>query len=193
MAAGTVREPEASSPAEGRESARDRILAAAMAVARESGASRLSLDAIARRAGVSKGGLLYHFPKKDALMRALVERHLAEIEAATIAATNLPCQPNAVATAFIHAYRAKLACEPAPPSGVLAALAENPHLLEPVRDHQVRIVERIRSSASDLDMSLIAFLAVEGMKALELFETDPLTSEERERVFEALVQRLQAG
>jgi AcrR family transcriptional regulator len=178
---------------EGRESARDRILSAAMAVARECGASRLSLDAIARRAGVSKGGLLYHFPKKDALMRALVERHLAEIEAATIAATNVPGRPNAVADAFIRAYRAKLACEPAPPSGVLAALAENPHLLEPIRDHQVRIVERMRSSALDLDMSLVAFLAVEGMKALELFETDPLTSEERERVFEALVRHLEDG
>src|SRR6516165_9995821 len=113
MAAGTVREPEASGPAEGRESARDRILAAAMAVARESGASRLSLEAIARRAGVSKGGLLYHFHKKDALMSALLKRQLAEIEAATSAATKAPGRPNAVANAFIQAYRAKLACEPA--------------------------------------------------------------------------------
>jgi AcrR family transcriptional regulator len=191
MVDGNESEPEARRPAEGRESVRDRILAAAMAVARESGAGRLSLDAIARRAGVSKGGLLYHFPKKDALMRALVERHLAEIEAATFEGTNAPGRPNAVAQAFIGAYRAKLACEPAPPSGVLAALAENPHLLEPVRAHQVRIVDRLRSSASDIDLSLIAFLAVEGMKALELFETDPLTGEERERVFDALLQRLE--
>jgi AcrR family transcriptional regulator len=176
-----------------KESVRDRILAAAMAVAKESGAGRLSLDAIARRAGVSKGGLLYHFPKKDALMRALVEHHLAGIDEATREAENHPRQPNAVARAFIVAYRDMAGCQPTRPSGVLAALAENPHLLEPVRAHQVRVVDRIRASAIDLDMSLIAFLAVEGLKALDLFEADPLTTEERNRVLDGLVDRLDGG
>jgi len=173
-----------------KESVRDRILAAAMAVAKESGAGRLSLDAIARRAGVSKGGLLYHFPKKDALMRALVEHHLSGIEAATREAEGDFARPNAVARAFIQAYRDGADCQPARPSGVLAALAENPHLLEPVRADQVRVVDRIRSSAIDLDMSLIAFLAVEGLKALDLFEADPLTAEERDRVLDSLVHCL---
>jgi len=172
---------------------RDRILSAAMAVAKESGAGRLSLDAIARRAGVSKGGLLYHFPKKDALMRALVEHHLAGIDEATREAEGDLGRPNAVARAFIQAYREGAECQPTRPNGVLAALAENPHLLEPVRAHQVRVAERIRSSAIDLDMSLIAFLAVEGLKALDLFETDPLTPEERDRVLDGLVDRLGGG
>jgi AcrR family transcriptional regulator len=176
-----------------KESVRDRILTAAMAVAKESGAGRLSLEAIARRAGVSKGGLLYHFPKKDALMRALVEHHLAGIDTATRAAASDLGRPNAVAHAFIQAYRDGADCQPTRPSGVLAALAENPHLLEPVRAHQVRVADRIRTSAIDLDMSLIAFLAVEGLKALDLFETDPLTAEERERVLDSLVHRLDGG
>jgi AcrR family transcriptional regulator len=156
-------------PSAVKESVRDRILAAAMAVAKESGAGRLSLDAIARRAGVSKGGLLYHFPKKDALMRALVEHHLAGIDEATREAENHPRQPNAVARAFIVAYRDMAGCQPTRPSGVLAALA------------------------IDLDMSLIAFLAVEGLKALDLFEADPLTTEERNRVLDGLVDRLDGG
>ena len=176
-----------------KESVRDRILAAAIAIAKKSGAGRLSLDAIARRAGVSKGGLLYHFPKKDALMRALVEHHLSGIDTATREAESQPDRPNAVAQAFIRAYRDMADCQPTRPSGVLAALAENPHLLEPVRAHQVRVADRIRSSAVDLDMSLIAFLAVEGLKALDLFEADPLTAEERDRVLDSLVRRLVAG
>src|SRR5258707_15451702 len=117
-------------PPAAKESVRERILAAAMAVAKESGAGRLSLDAIARRAGVSKGGLLYHCPKKDALMRALVERDFAGIDAATQEAKSAHGRPNAVACGFIQAYRDKVGCQPARPSGVLAALAENPHLLD---------------------------------------------------------------
>ena len=73
---------------------------------------------------------------------------------------------------------------------MLAALAENPHLLDPVREHHDRVVERMRASAVDLDISLITFLAVEGLKALGLFEADPLTMAEREQVLESLLRRL---
>ena len=150
MVAGTARKPEARRAQEPRESVRDRILVAAMAVARESGASRLSLHAIARRAGVSKGGLLYHFPKKDALMRALVERHLAEIEAATIAATNAPGRPNAVADAFIRAYRAKLACEPA------AATALAPLLTGQIEPGNVAVVVSGGNVSPATDAAILA-------------------------------------
>jgi AcrR family transcriptional regulator len=178
----------------GKANARERILAAAMEVAAENGAGHLSLDAIARKAGISKGGLLYHFPKKQDLMRALVEHHLAGIEEATRKAATSP-QPNAVAAALVGTYFGKLgaACEGPRPSGVFAALAENPRLLEPVRDCQNRIVERIRSTADDPALSLIAFLAVEGMKTLDLFETDPLTLAEREMVLATLLGRLSAA
>ena len=180
--------PEKSELPVAKENARERIIAAAIAVAEELGAGRLSLEAIARRAGVSKGGLLYHFPKKDALMRALVEHHLAGVEAATRAAEGDCRRPNAVARAFLETYREKCQGQPTRPSGVLAALAENPHLLDPVREHHDRVVERMRASAVDLDISLIAFLAVEGLKALDLFEADPLTIEEREQVLDVAAQ-----
>ncbi len=38
------------------------------------GTDKATLDAVAARAGVSKGGLLYHFPSKDAMMAAMVRR-----------------------------------------------------------------------------------------------------------------------
>ena len=63
-----------------RTNAREKILAAAAAVARETGPGSVSLEAVAGRAGVSKGGLLYHFPSKARLMQALVEHYLAEFQ-----------------------------------------------------------------------------------------------------------------
>jgi AcrR family transcriptional regulator len=54
-------------------SARERILEAAYAVAEQSGIAAVTLDAVAAEAGVSKGGLLYHFPSKDALVSAMVD------------------------------------------------------------------------------------------------------------------------
>ena len=53
---------------------RDRILAALRALLAEGGTDAVTLEAVAARAGVSKGGLLYHFPSKAALYTGLLER-----------------------------------------------------------------------------------------------------------------------
>ena len=57
-----------------RENTKDAILDAAEAIVREQGAAHLTLDAAAERAGMSKGGVLYHFQTKDSLLVALVQR-----------------------------------------------------------------------------------------------------------------------
>ncbi|WP_431280307.1 TetR/AcrR family transcriptional regulator [Leifsonia poae] len=55
-------------------SARDRILDAFEDLLAEQSERAATLDAVAARAGVSKGGLLYHFASKDALVEGIVER-----------------------------------------------------------------------------------------------------------------------
>lgn len=54
--------------------ARDAILDAFEELLIQAGERSATLDAVATRAGVSKGGLLYHFPKKHVLITALFER-----------------------------------------------------------------------------------------------------------------------
>ncbi|GGM05730.1 TetR/AcrR family transcriptional regulator [Nakamurella endophytica] len=65
---------------------RDRILRALRDLLAEGGTDAVTLDAVAARAGVSKGGLLYHFPSKSALylgllaaVRDTVVREMAEV------------------------------------------------------------------------------------------------------------------
>ncbi|WP_285760529.1 TetR/AcrR family transcriptional regulator [Nocardiopsis ansamitocini] len=53
---------------------RDRILDALQDVLIEGGTSAATLESVAAAAGVSKGGLLYHFPSKAAMMIGLVRR-----------------------------------------------------------------------------------------------------------------------
>ena len=62
--------------------ARDRVLDAFEAILIEEGERPATMDATARAAGVSKGGLLYHFGSKEALEAGLIERMttLAEID-----------------------------------------------------------------------------------------------------------------
>ena len=177
-----------------RPNARDRILNAVLAVTEKSGAGHLSLEAIARQAGVSKGGLLYHFPTKKSLMRALVEHHISLTEQAIVEAELTARSPNAVATALVHVSRK--VCDvkrPRAQEGALAAFVEDPSLFDPVRTHHRRVADRLRASAADPDLSLIALLTLEGIKAHDVMALDFLKEAERKRVLERLAALLQKG
>lgn len=64
-----------------RPSNRDRILDAFETHVINEGVGSLTLEGVAERAGVSKGGLLYHFPTKVALFEAFGERMLQGVDA----------------------------------------------------------------------------------------------------------------
>ena len=59
---------------------RERLLTAAVSALQRQGVGALTLDAVAREAGVSKGGLLHHFPSKDALSEALASKQVQNVE-----------------------------------------------------------------------------------------------------------------
>ncbi|WP_258934382.1 TetR/AcrR family transcriptional regulator [Nesterenkonia pannonica] len=56
-----------------RQSKREQALEAATRVVQRDGVTALSYEAVAAEAGLTKGGLVYHFPSREALLRALHE------------------------------------------------------------------------------------------------------------------------
>ena len=60
--------------------ARTRVLDAAERLTIARGVAGLTLEACAREAGVSKGGLLYHFASKEALVSGMLNRLAERIE-----------------------------------------------------------------------------------------------------------------
>ena len=67
-------------PLSPRPSRKEELLDAAIRVIRRDGAQKLTLDAVAAEAGVSKGGILYHFGTKRALVDGLIERWLDDFD-----------------------------------------------------------------------------------------------------------------
>jgi AcrR family transcriptional regulator len=57
---------------------RERLVLTAARLIIEHGAGALTLDAVAAAAGVSKGGLLHHFPNKEALINGMLT-HLIDV------------------------------------------------------------------------------------------------------------------
>ncbi len=171
----------------GRPSSRDKIVAAAVELAKEVGPGHVSLDAVAHRAGVSKGGLLYNFPSKKKLLEAIVSFHLDKFEGALAERTEKTGgKEDSVIAACIDLYEMDCKEKLPPASGFLAALVENPDLLLPVRELSRRLVDRIRSNASDESSALVVFMALEGLRCLPMLDIDVLTEDERKLVVEKL-------
>jgi len=59
---------------------RDRILDTAMAMVVQEGVGGVTIDRVAAEAGMSKGGVFYHFKNKEALLTAMAEKIIAEFE-----------------------------------------------------------------------------------------------------------------
>ncbi len=169
---------------------RERILRAADQLAAETGLMAVSLDAIAARAGVSKGGLLYHFPSKARLMQALVADYMAQLDANLRAAAETAGR-NAVIHCFLDHFLQERRERGCPPAGLLAAFAEDPQILAPVSDYQARFLDMIRGNATDPDLAVTAYLAVEALRAGALLNIAPLDEDGIFALVESLKARLQ--
>lgn len=178
----------------GRPSSRHKIVAAAMELAKEDGPGHVSLDAVARRAGVSKGGLLYHFPSKNLLLQAIVAQHLdAFDDALCVKTAEKQEKADSVIAACVDLY--EIDCKEGMPkaSGFLAALVENPDLMLPARKFSRRLLDKIRANASDEAAALVVFLALEGLRCLPLLDIDVLSEDERNLVVARLHDMVSDG
>jgi AcrR family transcriptional regulator len=166
---------------------RNKILAAAADVAREAGPGSLSLDAVANRAGVSKGGLLYNFPTKAKLMQGLVENYLKEFEQALEART-AEAEGESALAAYIQLSADD--CEKPKPSAswMFSAIAEDPDFLTPIKAFKRQLLERLKGETDDLGSLLICFLAIEGLRSMNLFDSDVLSAAEHKLLVSSLLK-----
>lgn len=73
-----------------RTSKRESILQRAIELIEADGLEAISYESLAEASGMSKSGIIYHFPSRDAIMRALHEYMAANWEAELIAAAGGP-------------------------------------------------------------------------------------------------------
>lgn len=115
---------------------RDQLLQAAQQIVAGKGVIHLTLDAVAQQAGVSKGGLLYHFPNKEALIAAMMETYITHFNARiqTLLDEQLPPDmPGRWLQAFVIATFEDFQGDLSGVLAGLAAVANQPDLLQPLK------------------------------------------------------------
>ncbi|MER5335842.1 TetR/AcrR family transcriptional regulator [Micromonospora sp. NPDC002717] len=140
--------------------------------------SGASVDAIARQAGVSKGGLLHHFRSRDQLLLALAE-DLAEQFAAAVHAAVDPRDhaPGRLVRGYVNATFDDLIDGTSVPEQVVlaAALSTVPGVAEVLQRDKQRWNEAFDADGLHPQRALLIVRAADGVATAGLYEggTDP--------------------
>lgn len=179
-----------------RPSKRGDILDGAVRVAEEHGIGGVSIDSVAAEAGVTKQGLLYHFPSRQELLLGLYDRIAQEWEAELVDALEVPLE-QATAADRLRAYvavsippmrRAELA--------YLADAGAHPELFSPWAQVVARWAPATPVPGADGELDdaevrlLLARVAADGLWSQEALTGISLPAELRERLAAEIVALL---
>lgn len=164
----------------------DILDAAAKLVARK-GSSHLTIDAVAAEAGLSKGGVLYHFPSKEALLVGMLEQMVDTISPIVDDyRTKHADKPNPTLRAVIEGSRFPDGINSDVATAILAAAAQNPALLDPVRNLFKKRWEQIAAECTDKDEATLLWCAAEGMMFCSLLNLMPFPLDKRDHLIARL-------
>ncbi|GAA3678743.1 TetR/AcrR family transcriptional regulator [Nonomuraea antimicrobica] len=149
----------------------------------DQGSAALTLAAVADRAGVSKGGLLYHYGSKEALIKGMVERLIEDFDELMAA------QPGETYTErYLGATLASVRSGRLRRWAVVTGASGNLFLLAPLREAMTRWHREGLSDEPDPLAAQIVRLACEGL--WDVASHDPGLNTEGD--LQALEHRLRA-
>ncbi len=169
-------------------SKRSLILAAAATVVEKSGAANLTIDSVAVQAGVSKGGVLYHFPTKQALLEGMLEHLMQQMEQRTQEnARKYADYANASLMARIAEQFDQTQTQRSMSRAILAAAAQDPELIAPARAVVRAAFSEAAGHSTPSEMGWVLQAAAEGLRFLGMLNLSPLTAAQRRRLHDYLL------
>jgi AcrR family transcriptional regulator len=148
----------------------------------------MTLDAVAAKAGVSKGGLLHHFPNKVALLVAMVKRQInMHQESLKKILDEIPEGPSRELKGFILSILYRERDRDNLGASLSAAVAHDPRLNEPVRKVVAETYARFASSDMSFEKAAVIALAADGLWLQEMLSISPFTEKQRVRIINELL------
>ena len=175
---------------------RRNVLEAAAELVEREGVSKLTLDAVAERAGLSKGGILHHFATKDSLVAAMIEDLVSQFEADLSRHMAGEQGPGSFARAFLRACldpEGALTRTVHVSAGIIAAVATNSQLLAPLRHRYDEWRQRLEDDGIDPAIAELVRSAADGLWLGNVLELGVASMALRKRVFAKLIELTHLG
>ena len=161
------------------------ILAAALEVVENEGANHLTLDAVAKKAGFSKGGVLYHFSTKTDLLKGMVN-YLIETNDTKLLKRK---SGEKLIAAIVQQENQMTTQERRASFALVAAASEDEELLEPARRYYSQLFREVTRNSPSSNEAILLLLAIEGMRWLNILDLSPLSAVETKDIRQLLKQR----
>jgi AcrR family transcriptional regulator len=167
---------------------RQLILNTAKQIVIDNGFISFTLDAVAKKAGVSKGGLLYHFPNKVSLIKELAQYIYNEFCLNFYKyAENDSDEKGKWCRALIKASKLDLEQHGELNVGILANSFLEPEIAESISESYTAILKKLEDDGIDSGTATIIRLALDGLYYSQSLQVAPL---EKERINEVIHQLL---
>lgn len=156
----------------------------------DSNAGQLTLDAVAAKAGVSKGGLLHHFKSKEALLTAMVERLADNFEAEHQQGIDrLRAHPGdtvehevEMISAYLNRSFSGLGERSRSATTLFAAGTYQQSLLQPIRDLWERRNQEVLDRSGSPHAMIALTLLADGLWLFDALGIPPVTGKLREEL-----------
>ena len=170
-----------------RGSSRQKLLDAAAELISRHGVQDLTLEGVAAAAGVTKGGLIYHFKTKDDLLGAVVERMTVQLDQRNRAkASQHGGTPRALLLALIDDTFDMPPSEKRLMTNLLAAASQYPHLLAPAQKLFTSLYGEFADAGKAAGLALAIAAALDGVSLLELLNLHRFDEHQRDAMRDAL-------
>lgn len=149
----------------------------------------LTLDAVAKKAEVSKGGLLYHFPSKDKLIMGLGEKLFKEFEKNFYkAGESDPIEKGKWTRALIETTKKDLIQDAELNVGVLAASILEQKASKNISGTYNSIIEKLQDDSLSTVIVDIIRVSLDGLYYSQTLNVAPLEEERIEVVIQELIK-----
>jgi AcrR family transcriptional regulator len=168
---------------------REKLIQAAAQLVVSKGIHRVTLEQIALEAGVSKGGLLHHFPTKQALLSGLIEQvgRVFKVRLEKFMGLETSDQPGRLARAYIRASFEYEADELHLTNAIAKVVGEFPELLLELQAEFAQLDQEMQADGLPAARAIVIRLACDGLWFSELIGVTSLEEPLRSQMLEELI------
>ncbi|TVR20444.1 MAG: TetR/AcrR family transcriptional regulator [Anaerolineaceae bacterium] len=170
---------------------REKIIEAAVRLIAEEGTAHFTLEAVADYADVSKGGLLYHFASKDALIEAMIQHYLDACDERVQELLQGDGRPHAWLRAFVRMTFEDQPTDIAIVASKSAAFVNNPDLIAPLRTRYQQWMRQATADGLPVDVATLVIAASDGYWYAKMFEFNDFDDEARQGLLDRLLQMIE--
>src|SRR5262245_61118773 len=169
---------------------REAVLTAAAQIIAHSGVGAFTIDAVAHEAGVTKAGVLHHFPSKEALIDGLIDQVIGGFD--TRVQAELAAEPDGKPGRWLRAYLRTVFFMPFEDKNLIpalaAAVASDHKTLNRIRQSiEVSYQAAIHDGIDPLQATIVR-LAIDGIVYSRALDLDVLDKHTIQKVYDELVR-----